>query len=129
MGFNKTFKHVDGSLLTTLIISGRKSTLKDIVLIFNTINHNVIQLEEVNEGLSRLESEGFVGCKNGKIFTTQKTKNFHKKNKKKLELCIDMNQRYSNILKTMVLEKETQYKQYFSMDEYKKVVNDLFWGI
>ena len=122
---NKTFNDTDGCILTALIISGRSSTLKDIVFVSNTINHDIISFEGLNQGLSRLESEGFIRYKNGRIFISKKTKDFDKKNKKRFESCIDMKQRYSNIIKNLMLNNEIQYKQYFSIDEYIKVVNIL----
>ena len=89
----------DGWLLSTLLIIRKgKLQLKDILTIGNILNHAFFTLEEVNNGLSRLESENYIELKDGKFSLTEKSKNFVKKNKKHFEGCIDRQVRYSRIL-------------------------------
>ena len=58
----------DGWLLSTLLIIRKgKLQLKDILTIGNILNHAFFTLEEVNNGLSRLESENYIELKDGKF--------------------------------------------------------------
>ena len=74
MDTEQVFTMTDGCLLSALIISGRKSTLKDIILIGDSINHAIFNFEDINKGLSRLEKEGY-------IFFKEKKNIYNKKNK------------------------------------------------
>lgn len=121
---NQTFDISDGWLLSTLIISGKKSTLKDIVLIGNAVNHAIFTLGKINDGLSRLESEGYIVFKNS-VYLSDKAKTFDKKNKKRFEPVIDMQVRYSKILAGVPILNKVNYKQYFSDEEYRNIINRL----
>lgn len=55
---NDFFEISDGVLFITFIIfNEKKFSLKDIILTCNTLDHSILSLEKINEGISRLESE------------------------------------------------------------------------
>mgnify|MGYP000038954513 FL=1 len=115
----------DGWLLSTLLIIRKgKLQLKDILMIGNILNHAFFTLEEVNNGLSRLESENYIELKDGKFSLTEKSKNFVKKNKKHFEGCIDRQVRYSRILSDIPLSQSIVYKEYFSLKEYERIIQN-----
>lgn len=119
----KYFEGSDGWLFATLkIIKKAKLYLPVLLSIGDTLNHSIFTLEEINNGLSRLESEGYIEFANGKMYLTDKAKVFIKSNHKRFELCIAEQIRYSNIFKEMPLQFETIYKEYFSQAEYEEAI-------
>ena len=123
----KYFQESDGWLFATLNCFGlRKLKLDTIISIGNTLNHAVFTLDQINEGLSRLEGDGFIEIRNSRIKFTPKGKNFIKSNKKNFEPCITWQLRYSELFSKMHLENEIVYKQYFDKEEYEFITNKYY---
>ena len=119
------FEASDGWLFASIMMSCMfygKVKLGKIILTGDTINHAIFSLSQINDGLSRLESEGFVERRGTNIFVTKKTKQFAKAHKKHFELCIDEQVRYQRLFKTMPLTHKTIYREYFSKEEYKNIL-------
>ena len=119
----KNFVSSDGWLFATLKCLGKEPlNLMHIVAIGDTLNHAIFTLEEIHDGLSRVESEGFIQIYNGRMSFTDKAKLFIKNNHIRFQGCIDEQVMYSNIFKCMSLKNETFYKQYFTCSEYRSVL-------
>ncbi len=120
----KYFEGSDGWLFATLKLI-KKTTLRlpIILSIGDTLNHSIFTLEQINNGLSRLESEGYIKFVKDKMCLTDKAKVFIKSNHIRFELCINEQVRYSNLFEQMPLTSETIYKEYFSLKEYEEAIN------
>lgn len=116
---NLFFESSDGWLFATLLCLKNKVLLKDIISIGNMLNHAIFSLEQINNGLSRLESEDFIEIEKPYIYKKDKAKMFVKKNKVRFESCINEQVRYSNIFSKMSLNHEVIYKKYFTIEEYE----------
>ena len=120
MKVNQNFASSDGWLFATLkILENGPLKLKHIISIGDTLNHAIFTLDEINEGLSRLESEQFIQIGKGKVYFTDKAKAFIKNNRVKFEGCIDEQVRYANLFKEMPLKNKPLYQQYFTPLEYE----------
>lgn len=81
----KFFDKSDGWLFTILLYFRNRSKLKIISIIRtgNFLNHAILSLEEINQGLSRFVSEGMVEIKNQRLYWLPKGKQIKKDNHKK----------------------------------------------
>lgn len=119
------FTNIDGWLFATLkLMNKRKLKLNSILTTGDILNHSVFSLEEINNGLSRLESEGFIEFINNKMILTGKAKNFIKSNHRSFESSIEEQVRYSEMFKKMPLQNETTYKEYFNRSNYDLVIKN-----
>ena len=113
------FQASDGWLFSTMLsFHRRKLSLSKLIVLGNLLNHCIFTLDQINDGLSRLESEGYISFEDKRVFLTPKAKEFHTANKKRFEPCIAQQVRYSEIFSKMKLEKETNQKRFFTQDEY-----------
>ncbi|MDE7394796.1 MAG: hypothetical protein K2M95_01585 [Clostridiales bacterium] len=118
----ENFRSSDGWLFACL--SNGKLDLYHIISTGDTLNHAIFKLDEINDGLSRLESEGFIEIIGSKLKLTKKAKLFIKNHHKRFELCIPQMLRYRDVFEKMKPENEIIYKQYFSQDEYEKTIKE-----
>lgn len=123
---DKYFEKSDGWLFATLKHFSRweKITLYKIISIGDMINHAIFTLSQINDGLSRLESAKYIVFENCKIKFTIKAKNFIQSHHKRFETSIDEQVRYANIFHSIIIENQTLYKEYFSIQEYDTAVNE-----
>lgn len=113
------FKSSDGWLFSTLMcLDKRKLNLSALISVGDTLNHSIFTLDQINGGLSRLESEGFIAFKGNRMFLTTKGKQFHKTHKKRFELCIPQQIRYSEIFSKTPLNEKEVVKEFFTLHEY-----------
>lgn len=123
MTIEKYFEASDGWLFATLKCMGKGNLkLKNILSIGDSLNHAIFTLDEINNGLSRLESEEFIIVDNLKFHFTKKAKDFIKSNSKKFELCINEQVRYSNIFTGMMISNNVRYKEYFNNQDYDMAI-------
>lgn len=123
METNQNFEPSDGWLFATLkILENGPLKLKHIISIGDTLNHAIFTLDEINEGLSRLESEQFIQIRKGKVYFTNKAKAFIQNNRVKFEGCINEQVRYANLFKEIPLKNKPLYQQYFTPLEYAVVL-------
>lgn len=118
------FEKSDGWLFSTLkcFRENEKITLYKIISIGDTINHAIFTLNEINEGLSRLISDNYIELENDHVKITMKGQKFIKFNRKKHELCIAEQVRFSDIFQSTVVKNQTIYKKYFSTQEYDDAI-------
>ena len=109
--------------ITFVILNKKKFSLKDIILICNTLDHSILSLEKINEGISRLECEEYLKIKDNKGHLTEKGLNFYRKNNQKFRGIIDQQVHYSKILNRIQLEKQTTFKEYFNTKQYNEIVS------
>ena len=119
----ETFLSSDGWLFVSLLyFQRRKIRLPHLIMVGNTLNHAVFSLEQINGGMSRLENEDYISFRKERLFVTQKGKQFYKTHKKRFELCIPQQLRFSEIFSQIPLTKQTLTKHFFSPDEYEHAV-------
>ena len=117
---DKNFKASDGWLFATLkCLKKGKLNLYSILSIGDILNHSIFTLDEINDGLSRLESMEFVQIVDDKFYFTDKAKRFIRFNKKQFEPIIAEQVRYSNLFQKMIITKDIKYMQYFSNNDYE----------
>lgn len=80
----------------------------------NMLNHASFSLEQISNGLSRLESEDFIEIEKPYIYKKDKAKMFVKKIKYVLNV-VSMN-KYVILIS---LNHEVIYKKYFTIEEYE----------
>ena len=117
------FKHSDGWVFWCLG-NGKLSInyLYCMIMRGDYVNRAIFNLDEINDGMSRLESEGYFEIINNKVKLTKKAKAFKKEHHIRFELCIPQMLRYCRIFEKMQLENEPIYKRYFTQDEYDTAV-------
>ena len=115
------FTNSDGMLFVVLTCIGRgkKLTLYSIISAADYIDRAIPTLEMINDGLSRLESNGYIEILDGRVYHTEKFRRFDKQNRQRFELIIPKQLRYSKIFANMVMERPVVYKEYFTEEEYK----------
>ena len=120
------FHKSDGWLFYTLLCHGsfHKLKLSNLISIGSTLNHAVFTLEQINGGMSRLEQDGFIELKNDRVYLTKKGKLFYKVHKKRGELCISEQVRFSEIFSKIHLNTEVFVKDYFCADDYEKAIKN-----
>jgi hypothetical protein len=118
------FEMSDGLLFITFIVfNEKKFSLKDIILTCNTLDHTILSLEKINEGISRLECEEYLKIKDNKGHLTEKGLIFYRNNKRKFKGIIDQQVHYSKIMNRIQLEKQTTFKEYFNTKEYNEIAS------
>ena len=122
MSQQEYFKFSDGWLLAS--VGSGKLNLYHIISNGDMLNHAILRLDEINDGLSRLECEGFIEIVESKLEYTKKGNLFFKTHRKRFELCIPQMLRYCNALEKIPLQNTIIYKEYFSADEYDKVIKE-----
>ena len=97
---HKYFEKSDAGLFATVkLMNKRKLLLKNLLRMGDTLNHAIFTLEQINNGLSRLESENYIEFVGNKIYITEKAKRLINSNRKGIfEPCIEELYRYSNPL-------------------------------
>ena len=122
---HKYFEKSDAGLFATVkLMNKRKLLLKNLLRMGDTLNHAIFTLEQINNGLSRLESENYIEFVGNKIYITEKAKRLINSNRKGIfEPCIEELYRYSNLFETIQLQNEVVYKEYFSEEDYKKALH------
>lgn len=113
------FNDSDGWLFATLkLMNKRKLNLNSILITGDNLNHALFSLDEINNGLSRFECEGFIEFVGTKMLLTTRAKNFIKTNHKMFESCIDEQVRYRQLFKEIQLQNKIVFKEYFNQSEY-----------
>ena len=124
------FEGSDGWLFYSLVCikscikrSG-KLNLSNIISKGAMLTHAIFTYEELNNGLSRLESGDYIVVEDRKFKFTQKAKQLIKANRKFGELPIPKQLKYQDIFKKLINDKEFEMKQYFSLEEYNRAVDE-----
>lgn len=115
------FINTDGWLFVTLLYCGKDTTLKNILWIGDMLDRMFFTFAELNDGLSRLESEDLIKI-GSQITLTDKAKKFEKRHKKIFENYIDKQLRYRGIFEKIPLSNQISYKEYFTQKEYDNAV-------
>lgn len=121
------FKENDGLLFNILSCfrNGEKLTLKKIVSTGESIDFDIISLNDINEGLSRFESCNLIEIKDGRIYFKDIFKTFDKENHKRFESIINKQVRYRQIFKNLRINNVVHYKIYFEEHEYLEIISKL----
>ncbi|OGS22173.1 MAG: hypothetical protein A2252_04185 [Elusimicrobia bacterium RIFOXYA2_FULL_39_19] len=116
----------DAWLLLSIMLSVKEETvsLKNVIAAGDFIQHAIITRDEINSGICKLQSDGFIGYKNKIFVLTQKTKDAFKLNKRS-KILSDLEKVYSKLLKN----NESplccnSYKDQVSLEEYNFAVQD-----
>ena len=120
MELNK-FEFYDLWLLLSIGTSSKGSNMKQILSKGDYLNHARFNLDELNNGMSKLIYNGFAEeVDNGRYKLTEKATEFYKENRIEKEGSIDEMFRLSEIFQKIVAKKGCKYKEYFSKAEYEK---------
>ena len=129
---DKFFEKSDAWLFATLkLMNKRKLLLKHLLRMGDILNHAIFNLEQINNGLSRLESEKFIELVGAKIFLTDKAKKFIKSNRKGIfEPCIEELYRYSKLFEVMpeifIQQHDRHARRYGYCNGYTAVNKQLY---
>lgn len=115
------FESSDGWLFAT-IQGSKKLSLFNIISSGDMLNHAIFNLDEINDGLSRLESEDYIEIKGSCVQVKDKSKLFIKNHKIRSEGGISEQVRFSNIFSKIPLSNRVIYKQYFSSEDYGNAI-------
>lgn len=116
------FLETDGWLFAILLLleKGPFSLLR--LISFDKLpDHSIPALEDINAGLSRLESEGFFATSNGNIVITKRGREFYKKHGKLIERLPKMQARYAKLFSGVPLTRPVTLKEYFDQKQYENV--------
>lgn len=119
------FKSKDG--LVAYIISAYKlinlKTLRKILRDSNVYDYNVINWQELNEGLSKLESDKLIIIRDSRITISNKLKQIIKENTNFFDSQFDAPVRLQNKFEKMESQNNIVYKEYISLSDYNKALN------
>ena len=124
------FKPSDGWLFATLMRWSNYS-LKDVISTGYAKNHSIFNLDEINDGLSRLIAFGFASITGKKVKATAEAKQFFAQHKISGEDFITEQVRFQDIFSNKELASKVNYVEHFSQGEYeatlKRYLKPSFW--